>query len=78
MMLTACAATALDAVSGSWRRCGLGEPLLDMSGSMPHVELQQLLDEDCPDGLHYYWKSLHLPGVTDQVVSLVEEWAWTE
>lgn len=36
------------------------EPLADLSGTMPYVELQQMLDEDYPEGRNYYWKSLYL------------------
>lgn len=53
----------------------LGEPLADMSGPIPYVEVQQLLDADYPAGRRYYWKSLHLPGINEEVVSLAEHWA---
>jgi len=32
-------------------------PLLDFSAIRPYVEVNQILDEDYPDGLRYYWKS---------------------
>jgi FAD/FMN-containing dehydrogenase len=35
----------------------LGDPIVDLSGPMPYVEAQKLLDEDYPDGWRYYWKS---------------------
>ena len=38
----------------------LGEPLADLSGPMPYIEVQKLLDEDYPDGGRYYWKSIAL------------------
>jgi FAD/FMN-containing dehydrogenase len=41
----------------------LAEPLADLSGAMPWVELQQLLDADYPAGGRYYWKSANLPGL---------------
>jgi FAD/FMN-containing dehydrogenase len=51
----------------------LGEPIVDLSDAMPYVEAQQLLDEDYPDGWHYYWKSLELEAlVPDAVRRLVE------
>ena len=35
----------------------LTEPLVDLSGRMPYVELQRFLDEEYPNGRRYYWKS---------------------
>jgi hypothetical protein len=45
-----------------------GEPLIDFSGIMPYVEAQQVFDEDYPDGLRYYWKSLNLSRLDDAVI----------
>ena len=47
------------------------EPVADMSGPMRHEALQRLLDEDYPDGLRYYWTSIFLEELTDEVVELV-------
>lgn len=52
-----------------------GDPLVDLSGPIPYVELQQILDADYPDGMRYYWKSLHLPALTDDMIELVGDWA---
>jgi FAD/FMN-containing dehydrogenase len=52
----------------------LGEgltPLVDFSGPMAYTELQSMLDEDYPDGLRYYWKSVYLTAITDEVVDLL-------
>ncbi|MDX1658702.1 MAG: FAD-binding oxidoreductase [Nitriliruptorales bacterium] len=76
-MLMACAATT-DLREGErlvQPLRDLGDPIIDMSGPMPYVDLQQVLDADYPDGLRYYWKSLHLPAMTDDVVELATEWA---
>ena len=43
----------------------LGDPLADLSGVMPYVEVQALLDEDYPDGWRYYWKSVDLDELAD-------------
>ncbi|MDS0282358.1 FAD-binding oxidoreductase [Haloarcula onubensis] len=48
-----------------------GEPIADFSGRTRFEELQALLDEDYPDGLRYYWKSLYLDELTDEVVDLL-------
>ncbi len=51
------------------------KPLLDFSDVMPYVEAQQLLDEDYPDGLRYYWKSLNLTRLDDEVIDRIVEHA---
>ena len=38
----------------------LGDPLVDMSGTMPYADAQSLLDEEYPSGRRYYWKSIEL------------------
>jgi FAD/FMN-containing dehydrogenase len=46
----------------------LGEPVLDISGRMPYAEVQKLFDEDYPNGMRYYWKSIHLTELGDEVI----------
>ncbi|PGF17641.1 FAD-linked oxidase [Natrinema sp. CBA1119] len=46
-------------------------PVADLSGPMSYVDLQSMLDEDYPDGLRYYWKSIFLEELTDEVFDLV-------
>ncbi len=46
----------------------LAEPIADLSAPMPYVDAQKALDEDYPNGLGYYWKSLGLDALTDEVV----------
>jgi FAD/FMN-containing dehydrogenase len=41
---------------------------------VPFVELQQLFDADYPDGRRYYWRSLHLPDLSDEVIGHTIEW----
>jgi FAD/FMN-containing dehydrogenase len=45
------------------------EPLIDMSGVMPYIEVQQMFDADYPDGLRYYWKSLNLLSLDDEAIA---------
>jgi len=52
----------------------LATPILDLSGTMPYVDVQQVFDGDYPDGGRYYWASLHLPTLDDHRIGLVEEW----
>jgi FAD/FMN-containing dehydrogenase len=46
----------------------LGDPLADLSGVLPYVEAQSLLDEDYPDGWRYYWKSVDLDELGDEAL----------
>ncbi|HSK99935.1 MAG TPA: FAD-binding oxidoreductase [Rubrobacteraceae bacterium] len=46
----------------------LGEPIVDLSGPMPYVEAQKVLDEDYPNGRRYYWKSTNVGGLDDGVI----------
>ena len=52
----------------------LTDPLADLSGAMPYVEFQRLLDEDYPDGMRYYWKSLYLDGLPDIAIDRIAYW----
>jgi FAD/FMN-containing dehydrogenase len=47
----------------------VAEPLLDFSGRMPYVEIQKLFDADYPAGARYYWKSLNLLRLDDEMIS---------
>ena len=44
-----------------------GTALVDLSGPMPFVAAQQLFDPEYPDGRRYYWKSLYLRHLDDEV-----------
>jgi FAD/FMN-containing dehydrogenase len=55
----------------------LGDPLADLSGVLPYVEAQGLLDEDYPDGWRYYWKSVDLDELGDDVLELLAAHAAT-
>lgn len=48
----------------------IATPIADLSGPMPYVEAQQLFDSDYPKGLRYYWKSLYLNELSDDVIRL--------
>ena len=53
----------------------LGDPIVDFSGPMPYTEVQKLLDEDYPDGWRYYWKSVNVEGLRDEVIEALIEHA---
>ncbi|WP_332899290.1 FAD-binding oxidoreductase [Haladaptatus sp. CMSO5] len=46
----------------------LADPIVDFSDTLPYVALQSLLDEDYPDGLRYYWKSVYVDDLSDEVI----------
>ncbi|GAB4442897.1 MAG: FAD-binding oxidoreductase [Chloroflexi bacterium OHK40] len=48
-----------------------GEPLKDFSGVMPYVDAQRMYDNDYPDGMRYYWKSLNLNSLDDTVIAQI-------
>ena len=48
-------------------------PIADLSGPMPYVDAQRLFDPDYPEGRRYYWKSIYLRDIGDEVVQLVSE-----
>lgn len=47
------------------------QPIIDFSGIMPYVQAQRAFDEDYPDGLRYYWKSLNLTRLDDRVIDRI-------
>jgi FAD/FMN-containing dehydrogenase/predicted ester cyclase len=56
----------------------LAEPLVDLSGSMPFTQVQQLFDPFFPEGeLCHYWKSINLhhldDEIIDEILSIVED-----
>ncbi|WP_331234666.1 FAD-binding protein [Natronorarus salvus] len=52
----------------------LAEPVADLSGTMPYTDFQRAFDETAPDGSRYYWKSLYLDSLSDDVVDRIFEW----
>lgn len=51
------------------------EPIADFSGRMPYADFQQLFDEDYPDGMRYYWKSLYLDGLSESAIDRITYWS---
>jgi len=47
-------------------------PVADLSADMAWTQAQQLLDEDYPDGKFYYWKSIYLDALDDNVMAVLE------
>lgn len=44
------------------------EPIIDLSGRYPYLDVQRLFDEDYPHGRRYYWKSTYLDSLDDPVI----------
>ena len=53
----------------------LAEPLADFSGVVPFLDVQRLWENDYPDGMRYYWKSVNLDRLDDDVVARIVEHA---
>lgn len=51
------------------------EPITDLSSPMKWKELQQLFDEDYPDGKLYYWKSIYLDRLDDEIMNILEKYS---
>lgn len=49
----------------------LGVPLADASGVMPYVEVQRAFDEEYPDGMRYYWKSVNVTDLGDAAIEAI-------
>lgn len=47
----------------------LGTPLLDLSGTVPYVDIQSVSDELFPDGGRYYFKSHNMDELTDDAIA---------
>lgn len=49
------------------------DPIADLSGRMRYTDVQAVLDQDYPDGRRYYWKSINVPELSDQVIERLVE-----
>jgi FAD/FMN-containing dehydrogenase len=53
-----------------------GAPLLDLVAPTPYVDHQSGLDSTVRHGWNYYWKSTHLPELSDDLVDVIAEHAF--
>jgi FAD/FMN-containing dehydrogenase len=51
----------------------IADPIADLSATMPYTEAQAILDEDYPDGWRYYWKSVNVPELSDELIERLAE-----
>jgi FAD/FMN-containing dehydrogenase len=52
-------------------------PLLDLVGPVPYVGFQSALDSTVLHGWNYYWKSTHLPELSDDLIDVIVEHAFS-
>ena len=51
----------------------LRNPVVDLLAELPYTQLQSLLDETEPTGMHYYWKTEYLAELSDGFLSALPE-----
>ena len=51
----------------------LGEPVIELLSEQPYVQVQSYLDDVHPKGMHYYWRTEYLAGLSDGLVSALPE-----
>lgn len=54
-----------------------GTPLLDLVAPAPYVRFQSALDSTVVHGWNYYWKSTHLPELSDDLIDVIVEHAFS-
>ena len=54
-----------------------GTPLVDLLAPTPYVAFQSALNDTVPHGWHYYWKATNLAGLTDDVIDVIADHAYT-
>ena len=55
----------------------IAAPLADLSGPRPFLEVQKFFDADYPNGRLYYWKSVYLEDLSDEVIAAAIDHAAT-
>jgi len=54
-----------------------GTPLVDLLSPTPYAAFQSALNDTVPHGWHYYWKATNLAGLTDDVIAVIADHAYT-
>lgn len=49
------------------------QPIADLVAEIPYTSLQTMLDAAAPAGIRRYWKSAHLPELTDELLDILIE-----
>ena len=55
----------------------LGKPLVDLLAPTPYESFQSGLDDTVLHGWHYYWKSTNLTGLSEDVIAVLADHAYT-
>jgi hypothetical protein len=55
----------------------LGTPLVDLISPTSYVSFQCAIDDTVPHGWHYYWKATNLAGLSDEVIAVIADHAYT-
>ena len=67
--IAACFAGAVDAGEAVFRPLRqIATPIVDLSGPFPYRAAQQLFDPEYPSGRRYYWKSIYIDRLDDEVI----------
>jgi len=51
----------------------VGSPVSELVRPVPYLSIQSMLDGGAAHGMHYYWKSLRIPELSDPVVDVMVE-----
>ena len=54
-----------------------GTPLVNLLAPAPYAAFQSALNDTVPHGWHYYWKATNLAGLTDDVIAVIADHAYT-
>ncbi len=54
-----------------------GSPLIDLISPKPYVAHQWAVDDTVPHGWHYHWKATNLAGLSDDVIGVITDHAYT-
>lgn len=54
---------------------GISTPIADLSGVLPFLNAQQLFDPEYPNGRRYYWKSIYLNALNDDVIRVIMDYS---
>jgi Berberine and berberine like len=77
VIVASCYAGPMEDAEGVLRPLrAFGAPLLDLVAPTPYVDHQRGLDSTVRHGWHYYWKSTHLPELSDDLVDVIAEHAF--
>lgn len=49
----------------------------DLGGFMPYPQAQKALDDDYPDGMRHYWKSMYVTELTDECLEAIHRYGVT-